>query len=61
MRIGVIIMLVISTINFILLLLNGSYAGGKIIVSGNNAILFQLVLIIFLAYIVFAKRVKDEN
>ncbi len=64
MRIGARIMLLISAINFFFLIRDGYFHGGKVVVENSNqAIIFQLLLLIFLAYMSFGtlKNRKDKR
>jgi hypothetical protein len=57
MRGGAVIMLIISLINFISLLIDDYYIGGKVIVASSaQTIIAQLALIIFLSYFIFKTK-----
>lgn len=54
MKVGARIMLFLSLINFIQLIINGSYEGGKVNVEQSaQSIFFQIILITFLLYMSF--------
>jgi|GEM_PF-5768574 hypothetical protein len=63
MRIGARIMLFLSIINFIQLMINGSFNGGKsYVIESTQSTVLQILLIIFLVYMSFGKiKVKDKK
>jgi len=56
-------MLFLSIINFIQLMINGSFNGGKsYVIESTQSTVLQILLIIFLVYMSFGKiKVKDKK
>jgi hypothetical protein len=60
MKVGARLMLFISSVNFLKLIFDGFFLGGKVRVDYSiKSIVFQLILILFLSFLSFRKY-KDE-